>query len=78
MKSAIINIINYYQRIPGNFHSKCRFYPTCSQYTKEAILKYGCIKGLFLGIKRILRCNPLGGMGYDPIPRKEGDFYEKT
>ena len=46
----------------------CRFTPTCSQYAKEAILKHGPIKGLRLAIWRILRCNPWGGSGYDPVP----------
>ncbi|MBO6303656.1 MAG: membrane protein insertion efficiency factor YidD [Selenomonadaceae bacterium] len=46
----------------------CRFYPSCSTYTYEAIEKYGALKGSFLGIKRILRCNPFGGSGYDPVP----------
>ena len=43
-------------------------HPTCSQYAKEAILKYGPIKGTWLALKRILRCNPFGGSGYDPVP----------
>ena len=46
----------------------CRFTPTCSEYTKQAIEKYGIMYGTFLGIKRILRCRPLGGFGYDPVP----------
>ena len=46
----------------------CRFTPTCSQYAKEAIIKHGPIKGLGLAIWRILRCNPWGGSGYDPVP----------
>ncbi|MCR5069902.1 MAG: membrane protein insertion efficiency factor YidD [Prevotella sp.] len=46
----------------------CRFTPTCSQYAKEAIIKHGPIKGLALAIWRILRCNPWGGSGYDPVP----------
>lgn len=46
----------------------CRFTPTCSQYAKEAIIKHGPIKGLYLAIWRILRCNPWGGSGYDPVP----------
>ena len=46
----------------------CRFTPTCSEYMIEALKKYGTIKGLHLGIKRILRCHPKGKCGYDPVP----------
>ena len=49
----------------------CKFYPTCSEYTKQAIEKYGCLKGSFLGLKRILRCNPFSKGGYDPVPPKK-------
>lgn len=46
----------------------CRFTPTCSEYTKQAIEKYGFIRGTWLGLKRISRCRPCGGCGYDPVP----------
>ena len=46
----------------------CRFIPTCSEYTRQAILKYGLFRGTFMGIKRISRCRPGGGCGYDPVP----------
>lgn len=46
----------------------CRFTPTCSEYAVQALKKYGPLKGLYLAIKRILRCNPWGGSGYDPVP----------
>ncbi len=46
----------------------CRYTPTCSQYMIEAVTKYGVFKGGWLGIKRILRCHPWGGSGYDPVP----------
>lgn len=46
----------------------CRFTPTCSQYAIEAIKKHGPVKGLYLAIRRILRCHPWGGSGYDPVP----------
>jgi len=46
----------------------CRYTPTCSQYAVEAIRKYGPFKGGWLAFKRILRCNPFGGSGYDPVP----------
>lgn len=46
----------------------CRYTPTCSTYMVQAVMKYGIFKGGWLGIKRILRCNPWGGSGYDPVP----------
>ena len=68
MKKLSILLIELYQKIPGPWHNQCRFTPSCSNYTKEAIIKYGFIKGWYLGIKRILRCNPFGSYGYDPVP----------
>ena len=47
--------------------NNCRFLPTCSEYTKEAILKFGLIRGIFLGFKRIIKCHPWGKSGHDPI-----------
>ena len=46
----------------------CRFTPTCSEYTKQAIEKHGALRGTYMGIKRISRCRPGGGFGYDPVP----------
>lgn len=68
MKWISIKLIRLYQQIPGSFHDACRFYPSCSEYAVIAISKYGFFKGWFLAIKRILRCNPFGGSGYDPVP----------
>lgn len=46
----------------------CRFTPTCSEYAVQALKKYGPVKGLYLAVRRILRCHPWGGSGYDPVP----------
>ncbi len=67
MKNLLIKLIKLYQKVPGKFHYSCKFYPTCSNYMIEAITKYGSIKGLYLGIKRIIRCNPFSKGGYDPL-----------
>ena len=61
--------IVFYQRCISPFTpASCRFTPTCSEYAKQALRKHGPIKGLGLAIWRILRCNPWGGSGYDPVP----------
>lgn len=46
----------------------CRFTPTCSEYARQAIVRHGPFKGLYLAVRRILRCHPWGGSGYDPVP----------
>lgn len=61
--------IRFYQKCISPFTPPtCRFTPTCSQYAVEAIRKHGPIRGLYLAIRRILRCHPWGGSGYDPVP----------
>lgn len=68
MKNILIIVIKFYQKyISTMFGRRCKFYPTCSEYTKQAIIKYGSIKGTILGIKRIIRCNPFSKGGYDPL-----------
>lgn len=67
MRKFFIKIINIYQKIPLKSHSSCVFIPTCSDYTKEAIIKYGSICGIFLGIKRVFRCHPWQKSKYDPL-----------
>ena len=61
--------IRFYQvAISPHFPAACRYTPTCSQYAIEALRKYGPLKGLWLAARRILRCHPWGGHGYDPVP----------
>ena len=72
MKKILILQIRFYQKfISPMFPAKCRFYPTCSQYTLGAIKEYGAIKGTYLGIKRISKCHPFHEGGYDPVPKRK-------
>ncbi len=69
MKYLGMGLIRLYQMtLSKMLPPSCRFEPSCSHYTYEAIDKYGLIKGSWLGFKRILRCNPLNPGGYDPVP----------
>jgi putative membrane protein insertion efficiency factor len=70
MKYILIALIHIYQSIPGSWHLSCRHIPTCSNYGIEAIKIHGSIKGSYLTLKRILRCNPFGTRGFDPVPKK--------
>lgn len=71
MKKLVILLISFYKKyISPIFHFfgiECKYYPTCSEYTKQAIEKYGFLKGIFLGFIRILKCNPFSKGGYDPL-----------
>ena len=72
MKKIFLWLIRFYQRnISSRTAGCCRFYPTCSAYTYQAIERFGAPKGCLLGAWRILRCNPLCKGGYDPVPEKK-------
>lgn len=69
LKLVFLLIIKFYQLVISPFTPpSCRYTPTCSVYSAEAIHKHGAIKGGWLALKRILSCNPWGGSGYDPVP----------
>ena len=71
MKKLILFLLKGYKKfispILKGLGVNCKYYPSCSEYMKQAIEKYGCFKGTYLGIKRLLRCNPFSKGGYDPL-----------
>lgn len=80
MKKAVLFLIKIYQKTISVDHgvlSKfphnlgCRFYPSCSEYTYQAVEKFGICKGIYLGSKRLLKCHPWNDGGYDPVKEKD-------
>lgn len=69
MKFLLISLVKVYQAILSPYlPNSCRYTPTCSQYMIEAVNKYGPFRGGWMGLKRLSRCHPWGGSGYDPVP----------
>jgi uncharacterized protein len=69
LERLLVGLITFYQRaISPYLAPACRFTPTCSAYAAEAIRKHGAGRGSWLALKRLLRCHPFGGHGYDPVP----------
>ena len=74
----LCNLITCYQRFVSPFlPPHCRYTPSCSQYMLEAIQKFGALKGSWLGVKRLARCNPFGSHGYDPVTDVGSESAEK-
>ena len=71
MKRVILYILKLYKKFISPIFKtmgvECKYYPTCSEYAKLAIEKYGCVRGIYLSIKRIIKCNPFSKGGYDPL-----------
>ena len=69
MKRPLLIAIRLYQMVVSPYlPTSCRYAPTCSNYSREAVQRYGAVKGSWMGIKRLARCHPLGGKGFDPVP----------
>ncbi len=67
-RTLLLALLTFYQRcISPVLPSSCKFYPTCSQYAREAVLRYGARRGAWLALKRLLRCRPFARGGYDPV-----------
>ena len=75
MKKILVTALKFYKKHISPvflilFGSGCRFSPTCSDYTIQAVEKFGSVKGLTLGFKRFMKCHPFGEFGYDPVPER--------
>ena len=70
IRTILIKALRHYQLRYSKYMPHCRYTPSCSQYMIDAILLHGAIKGVFMGCLRLLRCNPHGDQGYDPVPEK--------
>ncbi|MGI6234811.1 MAG: membrane protein insertion efficiency factor YidD [Christensenellales bacterium] len=69
IKKGLLWLVRFYQKaISPHLPASCRYQPTCSEYMLTAIERYGALRGSFMGIKRIFRCNPFSKGGYDPVP----------
>ncbi|MDO5713932.1 MAG: membrane protein insertion efficiency factor YidD [Tissierellia bacterium] len=71
MKYIMLLIIKFYQKVISKYllpGAHCRFTPTCSEYARQAYIKYGFFKGTYLTVRRILKCHPFHEGGYDPLP----------
>lgn len=73
--STLRGMIRFYQLCLSHFFTgSCRYLPGCSEYALQAVAEHGALRGGWLGLRRVLRCHPWGGEGYDPVPPRRGDY----
>jgi hypothetical protein len=65
---TVLIAINVYQQLRAHRPSPCRFIPSCSEYAREAVMTHGAARGVWMSARRLSRCHPLGGRGFDPVP----------
>ena len=79
MQKLVSSCIKFYQRwISPAFPPHCRYTPSCSEYTFEAVQKFGTVRGVLMGLRRLLRCHPLHPGGYDPVPESTDEKQKNT
>ena len=70
MRTLAVRLVSFYQHaVSPVWPGACRYQPTCSHYSQEAILRHGVLRGSWLTLRRVSRCQPFGGSGYDPVPQ---------
>lgn len=79
MARVLLSMIRFYRRIVSPMTpSSCRFTPTCSRYAEEAVVRFGVARGSWLALRRLLKCQPFGPSGYDPVPPRARPATEST
>lgn len=74
LQAALTGLIRFYQQwVSATMPAACRFQPSCSEYALRAIRRHGAGRGAWLGVKRVVRCHPWGGAGFDPVPERPTD-----
>ncbi|MEZ5171449.1 MAG: membrane protein insertion efficiency factor YidD [Acidimicrobiia bacterium] len=74
LAAAVLRFVKLYRTVSSGTQPHCRYLPTCSAYAEEAVRTHGALRGGWMATKRISRCHPLGGTGYDPVPGTDPDY----
>lgn len=78
MKSFLLRAIDGYQRGREGRPSPCRFFPSCSEYAREAVTEFGAARGSWLAARRLMRCRPFGPSGFDPVPERASRSHDHS